>query len=131
MLGLEKRIDAMRDMQGISGTESQSPAKSTATMGIMLALVAIVVAVGVYFAVDGKYAGKLSASEARLAAMEAKVAEAVNAPKEMARKAIAANNLDEMALKVNQLKGQLEAAQQEKLAKIDELVKSLQADIAK
>lgn len=130
MLGLEKRIDAMREMQGSNATEANNPTKATATTGIMLALVALVAAVAVYFAVDGKYAGKVLVYDAKIAAMEAKVAEAMNAPKEMAKKVIVSNTVEEMTHKVSQLKGQLEsAAHQEKLAKIDELLKSIQADL--
>lgn len=130
MLGLEKRIDAVREMQGSTTTEAESPSKTASTTGIMLALVAICVAIAVYFAVDGKYAGKIVAYDARMAAMEAKVTEAMNAPKEMAKKVIVSNTVEEMTHKVTQLKGQLEGpAYQEKLAKVDELLKSIQADI--
>ena len=129
MLGLEKRVDALREMQGADRTETEGPAKTTATTGIMLALVALVAAIGVYFAVDGKYAGKITAYETRINAMESKVADAMNAPKEMARKVIVANMVEDMSHKVAQLKGQVEGPAQEKLAKMEELIKGLQADI--
>ncbi len=131
MLGLEKKVDAIRQMQGDEGTEPQWPGRSTATMGIMLALVAIVVAVGVYFAVDGKYASRLAAYDTRMAGMESRMTEAVKAPTEMARKIVAGNTLGEVSQKVDSLKGQLDATYQERLVKIDELVKSIQKDMAK
>lgn len=131
MLGLEKKVDAIRQMQGAEETEPQWPGRSAATMGIMLALVAIVVAVGVYFGVDGKYSGRLADYETRVAAMETRMAEAMKSPAEIARKMVVANTLGEVSQKVDGLKGHLDASYQERLAKIDELVKSIQKDIAK
>ena len=131
MLGLEKRVDAIRQMQGDEGVEPEGPGRATANMGIMLALVAMLVAVGVYFMVEGKYSAKMSAYEARMAAVEAKAAEAMNAPKEMARKVIVTNTLGEVSQKVDMLKGQLDASYQERLARIEQDLKSMQQDLAK
>uniref|UniRef100_A0A7C3W8U5 Uncharacterized protein n=1 Tax=Fundidesulfovibrio putealis TaxID=270496 RepID=A0A7C3W8U5_9BACT len=132
MLGLEKRVDAIRQAQGIEGNEPQGPVKNTANMGVMLALIGILAAVVVYIAVEGKYSGIINSYNERMAAMEAKVAEAANAPRDMARKVIVASTLGEMSQKVNQLKGQLPAPdQQDKLGKIDEMLKSLQQDVSK
>jgi hypothetical protein len=131
MLGLEKRLDAIREMQGETGTEATGPAKSAANTGIMLALAAMVVAVTVYFGVDGKYAGKMVANDARIAVLEAKLAEAVNAPRDMARKVIVVNTLGEMSQKVESLKGNLDASYHERLGKIDEMLKALKQDLSK
>jgi len=131
MLGLEKRIDAVREMQGANKTEPHGPARSAATTGIMLALVAIVVAFGVYVSLEGKYALKMSDYDTRMAAMEAKVTEAMNAPRDMARKVIVANTLSEVSHKVGTLKGQLDASYQERLAKVEEMLKSIQQEVAK
>lgn len=133
MLGLEKRVDAMRQMYGEAPSEEllekTSSAKNTASTGVMLALVAIVAALLAYFVLDGKYSAKTAAYEARMAVMEIKVAEAVNAPKEMAKRVITANTLAEVSHKVDQLKGSMDAAYQERLAKIDEMVKALQQEM--
>lgn len=131
MLGLEKRVDTIRELEGATETESQGPAKSAANMGIGLALVAIVAAVAVYFFVDSKYASKMSAYESRLASMDARVTEAMNAPREMARKVIVSNSLSEISHKVDMLKGQMDAQYQERLAKVDEMLKSIQQDVSK
>ena len=131
MLGLEKRIDAVREMQGAEKTEPHGPARDAANMGIMLALVAMLVAAGVYFAVEGKYTGKMNDYDIRMAAMEAKVAEAMNAPKDMAKKVIAASILTEVSQKVGTLKGQMDASYQERLAKVEEMLKSIQQDVSK
>jgi len=131
MLGLEKRIDAVREMQGADKTEPHGPARAAANMGIMLALVAIVVAGGVYFAVESKYSDKMSNYDNRIAAMEAKVTEAMNAPKDMARKVIVASTLTDVSHKVGTLKGQLDASYQERLAKVEEMLKSIQQDVSK
>lgn len=131
MLGLEKRVDAIRQMQGSEDVEPDTPARNSARTGIMLALVGILAAVAVYIAVEGKYSAKMNDYEAKLAAMDAKVAEAVNAPRDMARKVIAVNTLGEVSQKVDSLKGQLDASYQERLAKIDEMVKSIQKDMGK
>lgn len=131
MLGLEKRIDAVREMQGSEKTEPHGPARDAANMGIMLALVAIVVAGGVYFAVESKYSDKISNYDNRIAIMEAKVTEAMNAPKDMARKVIVASTLTDVSHKVGTLKGQLDASYQERLAKVEEMLKSIQQDVSK
>jgi len=131
MLGLEKRVDAIRQMQGDEGTEPQGPGRSASTMGIMLALVAILAAAGVYFAVEAKFGAKMNAYEARISAAEAKALEAMNAPKAMAQKVIVSNTLGEVTHKVGMLKGQLDASYQERLAKVEEMLKSIQQDVAK
>ena len=131
MLGVEKRVDAIRQMQGDTKTEPHGPAKSAANTGIMLALVAIVVAGAVYFMLDNKYSAKLSRYESRMMGMEARVTEAMNAPKDMARKLIVANTLSEVANKVDMLKGQLDVSYQERLAKVEDLLKSMQQDVSK
>ncbi len=133
MLGLEKRVESMRQMYGDTpgqeSTERSSPAKSAANMGVLLALVAIIGALLAYFVLDAKYSAKLAAYDARMAAMDARVMEAVNAPREMAKRVITANTLTEVTHKVDQLKGTMDAAYQERLAKIDEMVKALQQEM--
>lgn len=131
MLGLEKRVDAIRQMQGSEGTEPQGPGRSAATMGIMLALVAILAAAGVYFAVEAKFGAKINEYEARLSAAESKALEAMNAPRAMAQKVIVSNTLGELTHKVGVLKGQLDASYQERLAKVEEMLKSIEKDVAK
>ncbi|GFK93150.1 hypothetical protein NNJEOMEG_00981 [Fundidesulfovibrio magnetotacticus] len=131
MLGLEKRVDAIREMQGSENVEPDTPASNSARTGIMLALVAILVAAAVYLALEGKYSAKMTAYEGRIAAMETKVAEASNAPRELARKMIAQGVVGEMTTKATQLKTQLDASYQERLAKVEETLKSIQQDLAK
>lgn len=130
MLGLEKRIDAVREMQGSEDLEPDTPASNSARTGIMLALVAILVAAVVYGVLEGKYSAKLSDHAARMAAMEAKVAEATEAPKEIARKMIATGIVGDMTSKTAQLKSQLDASYQERLAKVDEILKTIQQDLS-
>jgi len=131
MLGLEKRIDAVREMQGSESLEPDTPASNAARTGIMLALVAILAAAAVYLALEGKYSAKLITYETRMAAMEAKVAEASNAPREMARKMIAQGVVGEMSTKAAQLKANLDASYAERLGKVEETLKSIQQDLAK
>ena len=133
MLGLEKRVETMRQMYGEAPSEEllekASSAKNAASTGVLLALVAIVAALVAYFVLDVKYSAKTAAYEARMATMEGKVAEAISAPKEMAKRVIAINTLTEVSHKVDQLKANLDAGYQERLAKIDEMVKALQQDV--
>ena len=131
MLGLEKRVDAIRQMQGAEDVEPETPARNSARTGIMLALVGILAAAAVYIAVEGKYSAKMNEYESKLAALDSRLAEAVNAPRDMARKVIATNTLGEVSQKVDSLKGQLDASYQERLAKVDELIKSMQKDVSK
>ena len=133
MLGLEKRVETMRQMYGDApgddSTEKTSAAKSAANTGVLLALVAIVAALLAYFVLDTRYSAKIAAYDARLAAMDARVAEAAKAPGDMAKRVITASTLTEVTHKVNQLKGTMDAAYQERLAKIEEMVKALQQDM--
>lgn len=131
MLGLEKRIDAVREMQGAGEVKPETPAGASARTAIMMAIIAILAALASYVAIEGRYSGKLAAYEARLSAAETMAAEAANSPRDMARKMIAANTLGELSQKVTALKGQVDASAQERLAKIEELVASLQKDLAK
>ena len=131
MLGLEKRIDAVREMQGAEDVKPETAAGASARTGIMLGLIAILVAFGAYVAIEGRYSGKLAAYETRLAAAEAKASEAADAPREMARKMIVANTLDDVSQKVTTLKGQLDAPYQERLVMVEELLRSLRQDLAR
>jgi len=130
MLGLEKRVDAIRQMQGSEGVEPESPARNSARMAIMLALAAILMAVGVFVVIDQRYSAKMAAYESRLASNDARLTEALKAPADMAKKIIAANTLGELSQKVESLKAQLDASQQEKLAKIEALVADMRKDLA-
>jgi len=133
MLGLEKRVDTMRQMYGEAPSEEllekSGATKSSATIGVMLALVAIVAALAVYFVLDVRYSAKVAASDARLAAMEGKVSEALAAPQEMARRVIVLNTLGEISAKVEQLRGNMDPAHQEQLDRMDAMAKALQQEL--
>lgn len=143
MLGLEKRVEAVRQMyteapetpeDRAAQAKADSAASTPGSTGVMLALGAIAVALGVYFVLDAKYDAKLAQAaasyEARLAVMESRVAEAMNAPREMARKLIVTNALTEVSHKVEQIKGNVEAqAQKDKLGRIEAAIKELQQEL--
>lgn len=133
MLGMEKRVESLRQMWGEAPSEElldkAAPAKSGVTTAVMLALVGILAAVAVYVVLDSRYTAKSLAYESRLASMDRRVAEAVAAPKDIARRLIVANTLTEISAKVDQLKGNMDPAYQERLGRIDEMVKGMQQDM--
>lgn len=135
MLGLEKRIAAVRQMCGAGPGDPEKGGKEgkggSGSAAMVLALVAIVVALVTYFALDNRYSAKLEALtanyEARLGVLEDKIA----APQEMAKKFMVTNSLTTISQKLDQVKGLVPADQQAKVAKLADMVKALQQESAK
>ncbi|GAB6039065.1 hypothetical protein JCM15519_36240 [Fundidesulfovibrio butyratiphilus] len=134
MLGLEKRIAAVRQMCGAGPGDPEKggkDGKGPGSAAFVLAMVAIIVALVTYFALDNRYSAKLEALtanyEARLGVLEDKIA----APQELAKKILVKNALTEVSQKLDQVKGLVPADQQAKVAKVVDMVKALQQESGK
>ncbi|MEA4855732.1 MAG: hypothetical protein AAGU21_17155 [Solidesulfovibrio sp.] len=138
MLGMEKKVRALYgdDVESKVGNpvvEAKETANS-ARAGLALAILAIVLAFGVYVALDAKISGvaqTVADVPAKVAAIDAKVAEFEGLPAKL-RKQLAAEKVAEFAAAADRLAAGLDSADQKAvLAKISEMAKQLQADVAK
>lgn len=138
MLGMEKKVRALYgDEVGSKADNPVVEAKETANSaraGLALAILAIVLAFGVYVALDAKIssmAQSVADVPAKVAALDAKVAGFENLPAKI-RKQMAADKVAEFAAAADKLASGLDGADQKAvMAKISEMAKQLQADVAK
>jgi hypothetical protein len=138
MLGMEKKVRALYgDEVGSKADNPVVEAKETANSaraGLALAILAIVLAFGVYVALDAKISGlaqSVADVPAKVAAIDAKVAGFENLPAKI-RKQMAADKVAEFAAAADRLAAGLDGADQKAvMAKISEMAKQLQADVAK
>jgi hypothetical protein len=138
MLGMEKKVRALYgdDVESKVNNpvvEAKETANS-ARAGLALAILAIVLAFGVYVALDAKLssvAQSVADVPAKVAALDAKVAQFEGLPAKI-RKQMQADKVAEFAAAANSLAAGLDAAEHKAaMAKISEMAKQLQADMAK
>ena len=138
MLGMEKKVRALYGDDVESKVDNPVvEAKETANSaraGLALAILAIVLAFGVYVALDAKLssvAQSVADVPAKVAALDAKVAQFEGLPAKI-RKQMQADKVAEFAAAANTLAAGLDAAEHKAvMAKISEMAKQLQADVAK
>ena len=138
MLGMEKKVRALYGDDVESKVDNPVvEAKETANSaraGLALAILAIVLAFGVYVALDAKLssvAQSVADVPAKVAALDAKVAQFDGLPAKI-RKQMQADKVAEFAAAANSLAAGLDAAEHKAaMAKISEMAKQLQADLAK
>ena len=138
MLGMEKKVRALYGDDVESKVDNPVvEAKETANSaraGLALAILAIVLAFGVYVALDAKLssvAQSVADVPAKVAALDAKVAQFEGLPAKI-RKQMQADKVAEFAAAANTLAAGLDAAEHKAaMAKISEMAKQLQADMAK
>ena len=138
MLGMEKKVRALYgdDVESKVNNpvvEAKETANS-ARAGLALAILAIVLAFGVYVALDAKLssvAQSVADVPAKVAALDAKVAQFEGLPAKI-RKQMQADKVAEFAAAANSLAAGLDAAEHKAaMAKISDMAKQLQADMAK
>ena len=138
MLGMEKKVRALYgdDVESKVNNpvvEAKETANS-ARAGLALAILAIVLAFGVYVALDAKLssvAQSVAYVPANVAALDAKVAQFEGLPAKI-RKQMQADKVAEFAAAANSLAAGLDAAEHKAaMAKISDMAKQLQADMAK
>lgn len=138
MLGMEKKVRALYGDDVESKVDNPVvEAKETANSaraGLALAILAIVLAFGVYVALDAKLssvAQSVADVPAKVAALDAKVAQFEGLPAKI-RKQMQADKVAEFAAAANSLAAGLDAAEHKAaMAKISDMAKQLQADMAK
>ncbi len=138
MLGMEKKVRALYGDDVESKVDNPVvEAKETANSaraGLALAILAIVLAFGVYVALDAKLssvAQSVADVPAKVAALDAKVAQFEGLPAKI-RKQMQADKVAEFAAAADRLAAGLDAAEHKAaMAKISEMAKQLQADVAK
>lgn len=138
MLGIEKNVRALYGDE--VGSQADNPvvqAKETANSaraGLVLSLLAIILALGVYVALDAKLAAVVQASvdlPAKVATLDAKVTAIEGLPAKL-RKQLAAERVAAFAASAERLAASLDTDDQKAvLGKISEMAKQLQADVAK
>jgi len=138
MLGMEKKVRALYGDQ--VGSQADNPlvrekeTANSARAGLALGLLAIILALGVYVALDAKLttvAQSVSDLPARVSALDAKVAAFESLPAKM-RKQLVAERLADMAATAERLTAGLDTdTQKDAMAKLSELAKQLQADVAR
>ncbi|WP_029459696.1 hypothetical protein [Solidesulfovibrio alcoholivorans] len=138
MLGMEKKVRALYGDDVESKVDNPVvEAKETANSaraGLALAILAIVLAFGVYVALDAKLssvAQSVADVPAKVAALDAKIAQFEGLPAKI-RKQMQADKVAEFAAAADRLAAGLDAAEHKAaMAKISEMAKQLQADVAK
>jgi len=138
MLGTEKKVQALYGRE--VGSQADNPvakAKETATSaraGLAIALLAIILALGVYVALDAKLttvAQSVADLPAKVSALDAKMATLENLPAKMRRQMVA-DRLAEMAATAERLTAGLDTDDQKAVVgRISEMAKQLQSDLAK
>ncbi len=138
MLGMEKKVRALYgdDVESKVNNpvvEAKETANS-ARAGLVIALLAVILALGVYVALDAKLstvAQSLADVPAKVAAIDAKVAAFEDLPAKL-RKQMAADRMAEFAATAERMAAGLESAEHKAvMAKISDMAKQLQADVAK
>ncbi|WP_300157653.1 hypothetical protein [Solidesulfovibrio sp.] len=138
MLGMEKKVralygDDVESKVNNPAVEAKETANS-ARAGLALAILAIVLAFGVYVALDAKLttvAQSVADVPAKMATIDAKVAQFEGLPAKI-RKEMQAEKVAAFAAAADQLAAGLDGAEHKAaMAKISDMAKQLQADVAK
>ena len=137
MLGMEKKVRALYgdDVESkITPVVEQRETANSARAGLVIGLLAIILALGVYVALDAKMSTVVQSvadMPAKVAALDAKVTAIEGLPAKM-RKQMVADRLAEMAATAEALTAGLDAeAHKAAMAKISERAKQLKADVVK
>jgi hypothetical protein len=138
MLGMEKKVRALYGDDVESKVNNpvvrEKETANSARAGLALSLLAIILALGVYVALDAKLttvAQSVADVPARILALDAKVAAFESLPAKM-RKQMVADRLAEMASTAQRLAAGLDTDDQKAVVgKISEMAKQLQGDLAK
>ena len=137
MLGMEKKVRALYgdDVESkITPVVEQRETANSARAGLVIGLLAIILALGVYVALDAKMSTVMQSvadMPAKVAALDAKVTAIEGLPAKM-RKQMVADRLAEMAATAEALTAGLDAeAHKAAMAKISEMAKQLKADVVK
>ena len=137
MLGMEKKVRALYgdDVESkITPVVEQRETANSARAGLVIGLLAIILALGVYVALDAKMSTVVQSvadMPAKVAALDAKVSAIEGLPAKM-RKQMVADRLAEMAATAEALTAGLDAeAHKAAMAKISEMAKQLKADVVK
>ncbi|OLN24995.1 hypothetical protein DVDV_3713 [Desulfovibrio sp. DV] len=138
MLGMEKKVRAMYGDDVESKVNNPIVAEretaNSARAGLVIGLLAIILALGVYVALDAKMSTVVQSvadMPAKVAALDAKVTAIEGLPAKI-RKQMVADRLAEMAATADALTAGLDAeAHKAAMAKISDLAKQLKADVTK
>ena len=137
MLGMEKKVRALYgdDVESkITPVVEQRETANSARAGLVIGLLAIILALGVYVALDAKMSTVVQSVAdlpAKVAALDAKVSAIEGLPAKI-RKQMVADRLAEMAATAEALTAGLDAeAHKAAMAKISEMAKQLKADVVK
>ena len=138
MLGMEKKVRAMYgdDVGSKVGNPIvvERETANSARAGLVIGLLAIIIALGVYVALDAKMTTVVQSvadMPAKVAALDAKVSALDGLPAKI-RKQMVADRLAEMAATAEALTAGLDAeAHKAAMAKISDMAKQLKADVTK
>lgn len=138
MLGMEKKVRAMYGDDVESKVNNPIVAEretaNSARAGLVIGLLAIIMALGVYVALDAKMSTVIQSvadMPAKVAALDAKVTAIEGLPAKI-RKQMVADRLAEMAATADALTAGLDAeAHKAAMAKISDMAKQLKADVTK
>ncbi|MHC1713529.1 MAG: hypothetical protein AB9872_15380 [Solidesulfovibrio sp.] len=138
MLGMEKKVRALYgdDVESKVGNPvvKERETANSARAGLAISLLAIILALGVYVALDAKLSTVVQTVAdlpAKVSALDAKVATFENLPAKV-RKQMVADRLAELASTAQRLTLGLDTEDQKAVMnKISDLAKQLQADVAK
>jgi len=138
MLGMEKKVRALYGDDVESKVNNpvvkERETANSARAGFALSLLAVILALGVYVALDAKLstvAQSVADLPAKVSALDAKVATFENLPAKV-RKQMMADRLAEMAATAQRLTIGLDTDDQKAVMnKISDMAKQLQADVAK
>ena len=138
MLGTEKKLRAIHG--NTVGSQADSPAAraketaASARAGLVIALLAVILAIGVYVALDAKLttvAQSVADLPARVSALDTRMATLENLPAKM-RRQLVAERLAEMAATAERLTAGVDTDDQKAvMGRISEMARQLQGDLAK
>jgi hypothetical protein len=138
MLGMEKKVRAMYGDDVESKVNNpivvERETANSARAGLVIGLLAIIMALGVYVALDAKMSTVVQSvadMPAKVAALDAKVTAIEGLPAKI-RKQLVADRLAEMAATAEALSAGLDAeAHKAAMAKISDMARQLKADVTK
>ncbi|MHC1791430.1 hypothetical protein [Solidesulfovibrio sp.] len=138
MLGMEKKVRAMYGDDVESKVNNpivvERETANSARAGLVVGLLAIIMALGVYVALDAKMSTVVQSvadMPAKVAALDAKVTAIEGLPAKI-RKQMVADRLAEMAATAEALTAGLDAeAHKAAMAKISDMARQLKADVTK
>ncbi len=138
MLGMEKKVRALYGDDVESKVDNpmvrEKETANSARAGLALGLLAIVMALGVYVALDAKLtsvAQSVADLPAKVSALDAKVATFENLPAKLRRQMVA-DRLGEMVSTAQRLAAGLDTEDQKAvMGKISDMAKQLQSDMGK